>query len=80
MYANSFISSDDKVGRQNGFSLRVTEELETTRVWLECYQYLKIYSIWGNETLAELKVDDAGKMLFINDVTQIKTGPKVRGL
>ena len=33
------------------------EESQAIKVWLECYQYLKIYSIWGNETLAELKND-----------------------
>ena len=54
------IFAGTNVSHQNGFSLETTEEMETIRVWLECYQYLKIYSIWGNETLAELKVDDSG--------------------
>ena len=54
------IFAGTNVSHQNGFSLETTEEMETIRVWLECYQYLKIYSIWGNETLAELKVDDPG--------------------
>ena len=30
---------------------------DKSKIWLECYQYLKIYSIWGNETLGELKSD-----------------------
>ena len=32
-------------------------EARAFKVYLECYQYLKIFSIWGHETLAELKND-----------------------
>ena len=32
-------------------------EAQAFKVYLECFQYLKIFSIWGHETLAELKND-----------------------
>jgi hypothetical protein len=37
--------------------LEPTPESNSLRVWLECYQYLKIFSIWGHTTLLDLKDD-----------------------
>ena len=48
-----FLCLDADPHYQNGASV----SNDKSKIWLECYQYLKIYSIWGNETLGELKSD-----------------------
>ena len=53
-----------------------SEESKRIRTWLECFQYLRIYSIWGNETLGELKNDSDTYDHIISLWSQLTFGNK----